>query len=56
MADGKSIYICFECGNEEEYETILSNKMKCAKCKEKRSNIWIKKRQTAIHPKTIRAE
>lgn len=56
MVEKKSIYICLECGNEEEYDQIVENKLKCTKCKEKRSNIWIKKRQTAVQPRTIRAE
>ena len=37
-------YTCIECGAEFEYEHLLKNKLKCTKCKEKRSNIWVKKR------------
>ncbi|MFH0860445.1 MAG: hypothetical protein V1921_04540 [Candidatus Altiarchaeota archaeon] len=41
-------YVCMECGSEEDYAKILSNKLKCSKCKEKRSNIWVKKRPTNV--------
>ncbi len=37
-------YACRECGAEVEYEYLQSHKLKCTKCKERRSNIWIKKR------------
>jgi len=37
-------YVCMECGSEFEYDHLLKNKLKCTKCKEKRSNIWVKKR------------
>jgi DNA-directed RNA polymerase subunit RPC12/RpoP len=47
-------YVCIECGAEVEYEYIVANKMKCTKCKEKRSHIWIKKRPENIAV-TIRA-
>lgn len=39
-------YVCIECGAEFEYEDILKHKLKCVSCKEKRSNIWVKKRPT----------
>lgn len=44
-------YICFECGTEVEYDYLVEHKLKCTKCKEKRSNIWVKKRPPI--PKTI---
>ena len=37
-------YSCMECGSEVEYEYLLKHKLKCTMCKERRSNIWIKKR------------
>lgn len=37
-------YTCMECGEIFEYEHLLANKLKCTKCKEKRSNIWYKSR------------
>lgn len=37
-------YICIECGAEFDYKEIFKHKLKCISCKEKRSNIWIKKR------------
>jgi len=37
-------YVCIECGHEVDYEYLVKNKLKCTKCKEKRSNIWVKKR------------
>ncbi|MEA3255858.1 MAG: DNA-directed RNA polymerase subunit P [Candidatus Altiarchaeota archaeon] len=37
-------YICMECGNEVEYDYLLLHKLKCTKCRIKRSNIWVKKR------------
>gem|GEM_PF-636386 len=40
----KMTYACRECGAEVEYEYLQSHKLKCTKCKERRSNIWIKKR------------
>ena len=41
-------YICTECGNQMEYEDVMKNNMKCRRCTEKRSNVWIKKRSTEI--------
>lgn len=35
-------YVCMECGNSVEYEYLVQHKLKCTKCKEKRSNIWVK--------------
>ncbi|MCK4492277.1 MAG: hypothetical protein KAU03_06610 [Candidatus Altiarchaeales archaeon] len=37
-------YICIECKAEAEYDFIVKHRIKCTKCVEKRSNIWIKKR------------
>lgn len=37
-------YICMECGHEVDYDYLKTNKLKCTKCREKRSNIWVKKR------------
>ena len=37
-------YICIECGAEVEYDYLIKHRLKCTKCKEKRSNIWIKRR------------
>ncbi|MFH1722736.1 MAG: DNA-directed RNA polymerase subunit P [Candidatus Altiarchaeota archaeon] len=37
-------YICMECGCEVSYEELIGHKIKCTKCSEKRSNIWMKKR------------
>jgi len=37
-------YVCIECGHEVDYDYLLKNKLKCTKCREKRSNIWVKKR------------
>lgn len=37
-------YVCIECGNEVDYDYLTQNKLKCTKCTEKRSNIWVKKR------------
>jgi len=39
-------YKCIGCGSEFEYKQILKNKLKCTKCKEKRSNIWVKERSS----------
>ena len=36
-------YVCMECGNAVEYEYLVQHKLKCTKCREKRSNIWVKK-------------
>lgn len=46
-------YICIECGAEFEYDEIIKHKLKCISCKEKRSNIWIKKRPTEIKKTVI---
>ncbi|MBD3260904.1 MAG: hypothetical protein GF334_04380 [Candidatus Altiarchaeales archaeon] len=40
-------YACIECGKETEYKDLLRSKLKCTKCSEKRSNIWVKKRSEA---------
>lgn len=45
-------YICMECGTEVEYDYLVKHKLKCTKCTEKRSNIWVKKRSDKI-PKTV---
>lgn len=45
-------YVCMECKSEVEYSYLMKHKLKCSKCKEKRSNIWIKKRPANI-TKTI---
>lgn len=37
-------YKCIECGAEFEYKPLLRSKLKCTSCREKRSNVWIKKR------------
>ena len=37
-------YVCIECGDEVDHDYLKKNKLKCTKCKEKRSNIWVKKR------------
>jgi len=37
-------YKCIECGAEFDYEHIVKHRLKCTKCKEKRSNIWVKKK------------
>lgn len=37
-------YVCFECGTDAEYDDLIKHKLKCPMCKEKRSNIWVKKR------------
>lgn len=51
----KMTYICIECGAEVDYDYLVKHRLKCTKCKEKRSNIWIKKRQTSMQPKTVTA-
>jgi DNA-directed RNA polymerase subunit RPC12/RpoP len=47
-------YVCMECGAEVEYDELLGNKLQCTKCREKRSNIWMKRRSDKIL-KTIKA-
>lgn len=47
-------YRCIECGSEFEYKQILKNKLKCTKCKETRSNIWVKQRSKNLS-KTVLA-
>ena len=41
-------YVCIECRAEFQYDDIVKNKMKCRSCREKRSNIWIKKRPESV--------
>jgi DNA-directed RNA polymerase subunit RPC12/RpoP len=41
-------YVCIECGAETDYQSLHKNKMKCNVCRERRSNIWIKKRPQEI--------
>lgn len=48
------MYICMECGAEVDYDYLVKNKLKCTHCKEKRSNIWVKKRPTEM-TKTVYA-
>jgi len=48
-------YICIECGAEFEYDHLVKHRLKCTKCREKRSNIWVKKRMTHMNPKTVKA-
>ncbi len=48
-------YICIECGAEFDYEHLKKHRLKCTKCREKRSNIWVKKRMTEMQPKTVKA-
>ena len=38
--------VSINCGNDVDYDYIVKHKLKCTKCREKRSNIWIKKRPT----------
>lgn len=38
------VYVCLRCGAEVTSESLRSQRMKCVKCKERGSNIWIKKR------------
>ena len=47
-------YQCIECGAEFDYKHLVKNKLKCNACKEKRSNIWVKKRPDNV-TKTILA-
>jgi len=49
--EDKMTYICIECGAEVDYDYLVKHRLKCTKCREKRSNIWIKKRQ--MLPKTV---
>jgi len=37
-------YVCISCGAEAGYDHLVKHKLKCTKCREKRSNIWVKKR------------
>ena len=37
-------YVCINCGAEVDYDYIVKHKLKCTKCREKRSNIWVKRR------------
>ena len=46
-------YVCIECGQESEYRDLLRSKLKCTKCREKRSNIWVKKRSENIIKEVI---
>lgn len=46
-------YVCMECGNEVDYEQIIQHKLKCTKCRERRSNIWVKKNKGT--PRTVKA-
>lgn len=46
-------YVCIECGNDVEYEYLVQHKLKCTKCREKRSNIWVKKNKGT--PRTVLA-
>jgi DNA-directed RNA polymerase subunit RPC12/RpoP len=43
-------YVCIECGHEVDYEYLMQHKLKCTKCKEKRSNIWVKKNKGSPRP------
>ena len=49
--EDKMTYMCIECGAEVDYDYLVKHRLKCTKCKEKRSNIWIKKRE--MQPKTV---
>lgn len=46
--------ICSKCSSTKIEHGLIANKLKCTKCREKRSNIWIKKRPEGM-TKTILA-
>ncbi|VVB54648.1 Uncharacterised protein [uncultured archaeon] len=47
-------YVCIECGSEFEYADVVKNRLQCVACREKRSNIWYKRRPQSL-PKMILA-